>query len=778
MEGWGNNWGICGLKLLKSGSFSILTHLQCMNISEIGRKVKLYYKEDQKALILSAGSEFRSDFEKAVALAFLNFSEFKPTITRLLKNESLVWHEVQELVESIPEMSSALPNPIYNYFIQILSHQEPQVQEFALGEFLNIFYQLNDQEQNKIKRYLNLEYQLILQSHLGNYQDLQEEVLTHPTPKERYEEIKAYAQNLGSTLIAYEKLIADNSISAQMINLSDLSFEVEQVKEEKENILRVFKNLLNRQQNKVNDYLKSLAPVLPETETLVSQFIEEVIFNDEGEKFKWVLTNKLSSANFEEELLRQQSWNCLNVLLALNPEKLNSVVEKFFAQAEVMGLEDWFISGMEKLQVQSLNSLTTLPIIQKIALKSSNYSQNKFYARIWDWLQEKLALNHFATGKHSFAQHYSNFYKDICELERFNLFYSLKDFQQYIQEVNIGKNTPIQYLHTVVEIILQRVKVINSVLSEDIKNKFNSLTQKILIPADLAVLSAYLEKMKTTQECLVKLDQLLKKDNVVLEQLFKTDTNAASFPNLKGFHLGELKVGGLENYQGHGKQIKEILAPFGILVSPEIKKEVDHFISVKSEHAIRLDLVESKNYKKVLTNQNPRMWEIKNQKNRLDKAIDQVKAESPSVKLEVLSKIILNRGLTTRSQSTLQKDDNRATAYSEAMGVIFNFDELAYVVNEETEKLCQLINKKKTFDKDLFADKIVAIANVIAMIEEDGDAPCSDPATGAGLKAKELFNICSKILSNKLNNSQYYRDVGHSIIGAYRGIVSQRESQV
>lgn len=748
-----------------------------MNIQDIGRKIKLYYKEDQRALILSPGSEFRSDIEKAVALAFLNFSEYKVSIVRLLKNEQLVWNEVKDLAEAIPEICSAFPNPIYEYFLNILQNQEPVEQEFLLNDFLNIYYQLNEIEQSKVKKYLNNEYQLVLQSHMGNLVDLQEEILTHPNPLTRYEEIKSYASKIGTQIVSFENLTKDCTISASMIKNEDLIIDKEQVLIEKENILKVFKNSLFKQQNKSKIYAEQLGTFFNEINLITNDFIENIIFNDEADKFNWVLSQKFNQLDYQEELLRQQSWNCLNVYIKSNPQVLNSLVQNFFIQAETLGLEDWFINGMEKLSFENLQVLTNLPIIQKIALKSSNYSQNKFYARIWDWLQEKLALNHFSSGKHSFAMHYPNFYKDICELERFNLFYSLTDFQNYLKEVNIGKNSPKEYLHTIVEIILQRVSKINQVVSGDIKNKFNSLSQKILIPADLAVISAYLEKMKETESCLQKLDILLKKDSTVLEQLFQTGTNVASFPNLKGFHLGELKVGGLENYQGHGKQIKEILAPFGILVSPEIRKEVDHYISIKDEKSIRLDLVESKNYKKVLTNQNPRMWEIKHQKNRLDLAINQVRSESPDVKLDVLSKIILNRGLTLRSQSTLQKDDQRSTGYSEALGVLFNFDELAVVVNEETEKLCQTINSKKTFDPELFRDKIVAIANVIAMIEEDGDAPCSDPASGASEKAKELFNICSKILSSKLKNKEYYRDVGGNIVKAYSGIVRQREAQ-
>ena len=748
-----------------------------MNIQDIGRKIKLYYKEDQRALILSPGSEFRSDLEKAVALAFLNYSEYKVSIVRLLKNEQLVWNEVKDLAEAIPEICSAFPNPIYEYFLNILNHQDPKEQEFALNDFLNIYYQLNDTEQLRVKNYLNIEYQLVLQTQMGNIQDLQEEILTHPNPLERYEEIKAYANKIGTKIISYENLTKDCTVAGLMIKNEDLVIDKDKILLEKENILKVFKNCLFKQQTKSKTYFDQLHVYFLEVETITNDFIESVIFNDEADKFAWVLSQKFNNVDYQEELLRQQSWNCLNSYIKAHPEKLNSLVQNFFTQAEAMGLEDWFISGMEKLSFENLQTLTNLPIIQKIALKSSNYTQNKFYARIWDWLQEKLALNHFSAGKHSFAMHYPNFYKDICELERFNLFYSLNDFQNYLKEVNIGKNSPKEYLHTIVEIILQRVAKINLVVAADIKNKFNSLSQKILIPADLAVISAYLEKMKETEACLHKLDSLLKRDSTVLEHLFQTGTNVASFPNLKGFHLGELKVGGLENYQGHGKQIKEILAPFGILVSPEIRKEVDHYISIKDEKSIRLDLVESKNYKKVLTNQNPRMWEIKHQKNRLDLAIDQVRSESPDIRLDVLSKIILNRGLTLRSQSTLQRDDQRSAGYTEALGVLFNFDELAVVVNEETERLCQTINTKKTFNADLFRDKIVAIANVIAMIEEDGDAPCSDPSSGASDKAKELFNICSKILSSKLKNKEYYKEVGGNIVKAYSGIVRQREAQ-
>lgn len=745
-----------------------------MNYQEIGRKVKLYYNPDQSHLITAPGSEFKSNAEKAIALAFLQFDTQKSTVKKLLKKEHFTWMETKELVDLIPEIVECLPDEAQKYVLKLLSNQT-SVEEVSLKELMGLFHQLSSGEQNLLKSKLTADYALIFDTYLGNITDLQEEILTHPQPQDRYQQLSDYAKKIEATIPSWSEISKDLKIAEQMLKGEDLKFNPEDVALEKEIILKLFKNLLYRLDSKSFDYLTQLKSFLPDLRLVVEELTKEIIDQDDSSKFDFLLSYKFIDKDLTSELLSAQAWKCLNLLIEKDSNKLNAVIAMFFEQAEQLGLEEWFIKGMEFFAHKSINDLAKLPIIQKIALKSSNYPQNKFYARIWDWLQEKLAFNHFSTGVHSFAFHYPKFYQDICELERFNLFYSLRDFRNYIEEVNLTKQSPKQYLHNIVEIIHNRVVKINNLLRQDLGKKFNHVSQKVLTSADCAVLMAYLEKLEETEKCLIKLNTLIQKDSTVMEQLFKTDMNEASFPNLKGFFLGELKVGGLENYQGHGKQIKEILSPLGLIISPEIRKEVDHYISIKNDNNITLDLVESKNFKKILTNQNPRMYEIKNQKNRLDGVIDQIKEQTPTVNLHVNSKIVLNRGLTARSQQTLETSDKRATQYSEAQGVIFNFDELSYVISEETEKLCQLINKKKQFDKELFSDKISAIAHLIAMIEEDGVEPCSDINKGAGNKAKELFNTCSKILSNKLNNSLYYKDVGQSIIFSYRGIVNQRE---
>jgi hypothetical protein len=746
-----------------------------MNFQEIGRKVKTYYQKEQSHLILALASEFKSDGEKAIALAFLDFNQHQSTIKKLLKQESFTWLESKELVEIIPSITPCLPEKSHRLVLSFLmENKDLNLEEISLPELLSLYPQLTNLEQNKIKQQLSLNEALIFDANLGNFEALKEELLTHPNLQEKYDELSLIAKKINSTIPSLESLTKQWPIAQQMLNLQDLVFEKEQVLLEKEIIVKVFSNGLYRLSNKTVDYFNQLKDYV-ELDVIVKNFIKEIIDQDDEIRFLWLLEKNLIKSDIYEVCLNQQSWKCLNKILSHNPKVLNQVVEYFFSQSEALGLEDWFISGMEILASNHLSELSKLPIIQKIALKSSNYSQNKFYSKIWDWLQEKLAFNYFATGKHSFANHYPQFYQDICELERFNLFYSLKDFRNYIEEINLKEHQYKNYLQSIVEIIYNRVKKINQVLTSDLEKRFNHLSQKLLTNSDCAVLSAYLEKLTETEQCLTKLLNIVSKDQVYLEQLFKTGQNEATLPNLKGFHLGELKIGGLENYQGHGKQIKEILSPLGLIISPDIKKEVDHYIFIKDENKIKLDLVESKNYKKILTNQNPKMFEIKTQKHRLDNVVSQIKDQS-KVSLDVNSKIILNRGLTVRSRQTLETSDYRAQSYNEAQGVLFNFDELAFVVNEETEKLCSIINKKKTFDKELFADKIVAIAHLIAMLEEDDSQPCSDLNKGASNKAKELFNICSKILSNKLNNSLYYKDVGQSIIGAYRGIVSQRES--
>lgn len=746
-----------------------------MRLQDIGRKIKLYYQLKDNDLILAKGSEFKTNTEKALALAFLNFSEHQSTIKRLLKKEIFSWMEIQEIEQLIPQLMEILPQVAEVSVVKILRGEEVKVCQVPVSDLLKVFHQLNFNEKKLFMKGLSWEENLLFNYLLGQKQGLQEELITHPNVNSRYLELANLAQQWGVPLVELGILLEDSPITQSMLNLDDLEIRPEQIKVEQESLIKVFHQLLWKNEAKVIEYYTQLKDYLPLSE-VVQDVLSVVIEQDLGDKFVFLTKVETNKVDLIDELLTNQSWNCLEFYLQ-DEAKLNLVVEKFFKQAESLGLEELFIQGMEKIAQKHLVKFPQLPIIQKIALQSSNFSHNKFHNAVWDWLQEKLALNYFSTGQNSFAKHYPGFYQDLCELERFNLFYSLKDFQKYINEIGLPEKMAKNYLQGIVEIIQNRVVKINLVLSQDLQNKFNGYSQQVFSHNDLAVLSAYLEKLQSTEFCLKKINSLLQKDSSFLEQFFKTDQNLATIPNLKGFHLGELKIGGLENYQGHGKQIREILNPLGLMLSPDIRKEVDHYLYIKDSHRVLLNLVESKNYRKILTNQNSRMWEIKNQKRRLDEVVDEI-TNQKQVTVEVNSKIVLNRGLTYKSQNTLQTDDIRARGYNEAQGVLFNFAELEFVVKEETEKLCQLINKKKQFQEDLFVDKLTGIAHLVAMLEEDGDETCSTMQSGASKKAKDLFEIVFKTLSARLVNSLYYQDVMRSLIRFYQGIVSQREVSV
>lgn len=763
-----------------------------MNFQEIGRKVKLYYRPEQKDLIEGHGSEFNSSLEKAVALAFLDLKGNQSTVKKLLAENkgNLTWLMVKELGDLIPEIIPVLPLASHKWLMQILSggEQYQEVEKISLVEIIGLYSQLSSAEQSVVVNKLTPDHKLVFSVELGDINSLQEEVITHPDPEGRYQELLSLSKTWGGKLPPLSSLMNQFPLANQMINDEDLKVVPEQVALEKEVLIKVFIQKLYQMNAKAFNYYEAINPYLS-LDKIVKQMISDVVDQDLGDKFKWLGDNKFLNQDFTEVLIKNNAFNCLEYYLQ-DDKQLDKVVGIFFAFAEEQGMEVLFIEGMEKISQKHLSRLANLKNIQKIAVKSSSSTLDNFYAHIWDWLQGKLALSHFKSGKHSFAYHYPHFYRDLSELEQFHLFYSVQDFRNYFNQLKeMPKGREQEFLLGVAQIIFNRVRKINQTLKQDLDSKMNHQSQQVLTQNDMAVLSAYLEKLMVTEQCVQEIINRLSKSRFYdqdLNQLFDGDNKHGSFHQLKNLHLGELKIGGLENFQGHGKEIVDILKPLGLLLSPDIRKEVDHYVYVKSPDKVQINLVEDKNYKRILTNQGYHMWEVKNQKRKLDKVMDQVQ-NNDKINFEIKSSVMLNRGLTIKAQKTLTTDDFRAKAYSEAQGVLFNFSELDFLINETTQQLCLAMNRSENlsnFQKFLESDAFKALADsivrIIATLEEDGDEEISSVKTQQySQKSYQLMLASLKIIQTHLKDpAQYGRAIAKAFQGRYENIAKTRESQI
>lgn len=763
-----------------------------MNFQEIGRKIKLYYKPEQSTLILGVGSEFNTTLEQAVALAFLDFNRNQRVIKQFLNENKgvITWQMAQELGELIPEIIPVLPQLSHRWFLELLSGQETTttLEKIPLHEIVSLYAQITSTEQNVILNKLNPDYKLLFSVELGNVEELREEVLTHPNPEGRYQELLNLSKSWGGSIPPLTALTNQFPLVTKMLNDEDLAVLPEQVLLEKEMLIKVFTQKLYQMNNKSFAYFTALSPYL-EVKSIVDQMLEQVVDQDLGSQFEWLGDHNFLTTDLTEVLIKNNAFNCLEYYLKTK-EQLDKVVGVFFSFAEEQGMEQLFIQGMEKISNKHLAELSSLKNIQKIAVKSSSATSDNFYTHIWDWLQGKLALNHFKTGKHSFAHHYPHFYQDLSEMEQFHLFYSVKDFKDYFNQLPVKpKGREQEFLLGVTQIIFNRVHKINQTLTQDLAAKMNHQTQQVFNNNDLAVLSAYLEKLTVTEQCTVDVIKKLNKTNFYdqdLKQLFDSDEKHGSLHQLKNLHLGELKIGGLENFQGHGKEIVEILKPLGLLLSPELKKEIDHYVYVKSPDKVQINLVEDKNYKRILTNQSSQMWQVKNQKHKLDKAIAQVENQG-KINFEVKSTVMLNRGLTNKAQKTLVTDDFRAKAYTEAQGVLFDFSELEFLINETTDRFCAAMNNpenSKNFNKFLeseaFKSLTDGIIRIITTLEEDGDEPLSAPKNKQyNAKSAQLMETSLRIIKSKLKNSaEYGPAISKAFVGRYHHLTNQRETDI
>ena len=90
-------------------------------------------------------------------------------------------------------------------------------------------------------------------------------------------------------------------------------------------------------------------------------------------------------------------------------------------------------------------------------------------------------------------------------------------------------------------------------------------------------------------------------------------------------------------------------------MNPEIKKEVDHYVAIKDNNLIKLSLVETKNFQKILTRANPRILKIQSQKSYFDENLVKVKSLNKEINFETTTSLYLTRGLTEKAYQVLDE---------------------------------------------------------------------------------------------------------------------------
>ncbi len=367
--------------------------------------------------------------------------------------------------------------------------------------------------------------------------------------------------------------------------------------------------------------------------------------------------------------------------------------------------------------------------VQKLCLKLNNSLHNPFYLQIWDYICQEYVLEHMPRGNFSFSHHYPSLYEVVANLDNEKVFYTEKDLVDYLKSQKL-ENKELSFIKDLLKDMSHKLKIVSTTLEEDLKKGVNRYSQWKYQDQEVVVLLAFKEKVDQTRTSVEKLLEKTNKNNFSIKELFYTQEGQHSLSNLKGFFLGELKVGGLENYQGHGKQLRQILEPLGFVLSLEIKKEIDHYIKLQEDNKIKLLLVESKNFKKVLTRRNPRLYDILNQKKRLnlsvDKAFDEISAQDPLMSLEVFSSLYLSRGLSKKSKALLLREQG----YDAVEGMELDISSAEALVFERLQTLLERIKKRieknLSLEPELFEEHYHDISNLILMIEEDKEDALSD----------------------------------------------------
>lgn len=765
-----------------------------MDWQVIKQKIYSFYKDlalnKAEELILSSASEFSSDFEKALALLFLDSKHEKvkelliesPEFIKLQQN----FLELKELTEEVSILQYTDKSVLTSAFLSFIKdHQSPQVYPWTFKDYEKLYWQMGDKESKNFEIFLqnDLNYLVFLYL-LGLPEKLSEEIKTHPKVEKLLEEISLsfnfFKEKEPSKLVWEQETVIAKLLAGEV--LDQVSLNKEQFLE----VTRSYqKHFLYYPQVALNNY-KVLITSIPQEflNNFIKELLPQIIENDnETVLNNYASISTISPAELISDLIEAEAFKCLALIISQKQGYLEFFIKKTLQRAETFNLAELFISYVQKVSSLSKISLKDSVEVKKICLKASNNLKNSFYLKLWDWIQYELALSHFNVGSNSFAKHYPDFYQEIASMEKFNLFYSLEDFKNYAKQVKIKEKQEKDFLKNVVEIIFIKINSIEKTLRKDLEAGINSSSFIPLNDKERVVLGAFLDKLAQTKENLkVLLNQF---SDLSLEDLFTGRMNKPSIANLKGFYLGELKIAGLENFTGHSQQIKQIFDSLGFLVSPDIRKEIDHFVAVKEEGRCHLTLVESKNYQKILTKYDSRMMDIKNQKAKLDEVLSIAENDfkKQQMELSVNTEIYLNRGFTQKAQERLvgQKEE---PVYDQAQGVVFNFENLQSVVIEEFDKLCQILKAKEAqgltltqINWDLYSDKFYNLSKALAMVEEDKEEVMTS-MQASSQTVKEVFTICAQRAKSQIKNIELVKEIGRKWIVKYQNVVHQRESNL
>ena len=698
------------------------------NWASIRRKIKEYFQgqEDVERLILSEGSDFTTSLDKAMALIFLNHAD-KERIYKLLRS-SAEWNEIinsyvclQEVYSTYPEVTPFLDKTAMVKFFNLEESKSLTLEEIKL-----LLTNVPKNALNSLRDYLGYPEMVVALYLNGETFFLKyalevavEPEFQHLVYSEIFERFKSQIPPL--SVILEEEFMEKFFYELREGIERPEEYRKHNLQKYENKIKDIFKqNILDQKPN-----VKALYLIISEnfgvakSEKIVREILLESLGKDDQESFGFVYESFFLTK--QEELflmiLPQMAKNCLLNFLK-QPIDFN-ILNSLLKYCEAIGSVEVFLWALEVIENSSYKSEISLekPMIQKICLKAQN-SSNTFYLQIWQKLHQKLLINDFKVGNHSFAYWYPEYYSDILEMEQYKLFYTLEDYvKKYKKDRNVVRN--------VVKNLEVKFSKISKTLKQDILNK--SIRQESLQPQDLAVLSSYEEKLSGCLKSIRNMLEYINSPKFSIEELFKTGIHADSIPNLKNFYLGELKVGGLENFLGHSKDLKEIFKSLGFLVNPQVKKEVDHFLTIKSGQEMELQLAETKNLRRVVTQSNSHMVEIQNQKRRLDDNLGLARKDLQNIQLKTTAAIYFIQGISSSAKNKLLTDSRIAEPYNEVRGLVFDFKNLSSVTQEFFEDLCKILNQKKQqqIDMDLYKTHINGIAHSLLMVEEDQETELS-----------------------------------------------------
>lgn len=686
-----------------------------MDIAGIKQTVSLYYQDPQALTrIWGKSSDFASEPEQNLASYLVSQDRSylkKFANSKDFKDVQLNFKELKESLDLIPELEDYLNLSLIvpNYLKAVQDQSLMTI--FPFKDFVFLFLQISPLE---VKGRVDELTGLCLSYLLGDKKTYEEELATSPEPEEFLKKVQSRFKEMEADTLSFEDL------TEQLLSGQDLKIAPEQFFSEHYQALVKSFILFPESASKNLAFFTKHKASLETLKSLWTPMALKILVTDLRDRF--VLVKELESvSDFDSSFLE-------TILLQNSTATVFLLQEKIYSQDQIL---ESLLKLVVKFRQLSFFEEAWSVLKGHLVLDSASFHKMSAFlnntrdprlSQVWDIICREFVLDHMPRGGSSFSFHYPRFYEDVVGLDNDQLFYTEQDFVAYVKD-HKQVDQEREILRDLAESLYHKIKIINGVLQKDLVSGKNSLTQAVFSDLDRTVLGAFGEKLTSAEKVLLKLVEKTSNPNFSVASLFYTQENQASFPNLKGFYLGELKVGGLENYEGHGVQLRSILEPLGFVLSAEIRKEIDHFVKIKENHRISLILVESKNFKKVLTRRSPRLFEVMNQKERLNESISmahsQMISQDQELKLDITANLCLSRGLSKNTKKMLSSEE----MYQNVQGIEVDFSQAESLVDESFQSLVAKIkrrmNENKALAAEFFEEDLHDLSNLIMMVEED-----------------------------------------------------------